>query len=191
MKTLKSLFAISAILLVSGYTYAGPGDSKNVNSSVREKIETAIQRADIKSQGQVSLKFGVTEKNDLQLLKVESSDMNLTKEVKDALAGSRLKFPQGSTGVYKINLRVNEVGETSNYNSIREQVLNVVSDIHGNKSESVDVKIRVVNPYYVKVLKAESSDPKLAAKVKQSLESERLYVPQKLNGDYTVKVTFK
>lgn len=191
MKTLKSLFVISAILLMSGYTFAGPGDSKNVNSSVREKIASAIQSADIQGQGQVTLKFGVTDNNDLQLFNVESSDKRLSKEVKDVLAGSRIKFPQGSTGVYKINLRVNDVEETANYNSIREQVMNVVSDIQGSKSESVDVKIRVVNPYYVKVLKAESSDPKLAAKVKQSLESERLYVPKKLNGDYTIKVTFK
>lgn len=196
MKTLKSLFVISAMSLMSGYTFAGPGDSKNVNSSVREKIASAIQSADIQGQGQVTLKFGVTEDNNLQLLKIESSDMSLNREVKNVLSDSKIKFPKGSSGIYTINLRVNSDTEAAdkeaaNYTAIRDQVMDVVSDIKTDRAESVDVKLRVVNPYYVKVMKAESSDPNLAAKVKKTLEKERLYVPKNLNGDYTVKVTFK
>lgn len=194
MKTLKSLFAISAILLVSGYTYAsgkGPGDSKNANSTVREKIASAIESSDIQGKGEVTVKFGVTDKSNLEILNVESADKNLTKEVKDALAASQIRFPQGSEGVYKVKVRVNEMAENASFESVREQVFGAVSNIEADKSESVSVKLRVVHPDYVKVLKAESDNPKLAQKVEQSLNSGKISVPKNLNGDYNVKVTFK
>lgn len=193
MKTLKSLFAISAILLVSGYTYAteGPGDNKNINGEVREKIATAIESADLQGQGEVTLKFGVTEKSNLQILNVESSDKSLSNQVRGVLENSNINFPQGSKGIYKIKVLVNEQKDDIAYNTVRDQVLNAVSEMTTAKSGTVDVKLRVVYPYYVKVLKAESNNAELAEMVKKTLESERLFVPQKLNGEYNVKVSFK
>jgi hypothetical protein len=179
--------------MVSGYTFAtgkGPGDSGDVNKSVREKIATAIEAADINGKGEVVVKFGVTEKNNLQILTVESNDKYLSREVKEALAGTTIAFPKGSAGVYKIKVHVNEAVELP-YNDIRDQVFQAVQNIEATSSESVDLKLRVVSPETVMVLKAESKDAELAEKVKQTLEKEGVQIPQNLNGDYNLTVSFQ
>lgn len=192
MKTMKALFVLTAILMVSGYTFAteGPGDSDDVNKSVREKIASAIESAAISGQGEVVVKFGVTEKNNLQILTVESNDKYLSKEVKEALSGTKIAFPKGSAGIYKIKVHVNEAAELP-YNNIRDQVFEAVYDIETTKPESVNLKLRVLSPETVMVLKAESKDAELAEKVKQTLEKEGVQIPQNLNGDYNITVSFK
>ncbi|NJK95281.1 MAG: hypothetical protein HC905_10520 [Bacteroidales bacterium] len=92
MKTLKLSLAIFAVLFVTGSAFAGPGE--DVRKSVREKIATAIQSADLNGQGEVLVKFGISEKSDMQILKVESADMTLSKNVKEALDAANLIFPK-------------------------------------------------------------------------------------------------
>lgn len=181
------------MLLVSGYTFAtgkGPGSS-DVNSTVREKIATAIGTADIKGHGQIVLKFGVDEKNNLQILNIEGNDKMLSKAVKEALAGAKIVFPKGSTGTYKIKVFVNENAEFFSYNAVRDQVYSAVDQLKPLSEETVKIKFRVINPSTVKVLKAECSDAKLAQQVKKAIESQEINVPKELSGDYTIAITYK
>lgn len=183
---MKALIIMSAILLASGYTYAGPND--NVKNSVRDRIAATIEQSAIEGQGQVTLKFGVTADNKLQILKIESSDKNLSMEVTKALEGT--KFPKGAKGVYSIKLTVNE-NKSNNYDMFRDQIYGAVEDIDAASGESVKLKLRALNAYGVQVLKAESTNMKLAEKVKENIESGKFYIPKTFNGEYALTVTYK
>lgn len=194
MKTLKSIFVISAILLVSGYTYAtgkGPTGSDEVRKEVREKIAAAIETADIQGHGQVMVKFGVTDKNGLQILQVESKDKFLSETVKKALTGAQINFPKGSKGVYSIKVYVNETADLINYDMVRNQVFKTVTGIQHPAAGSVKVKFRAIYPSTMMVVKAESADKALAQKVKKAIENGDYLIPKKLNGEYTLTVSVK
>lgn len=183
---MKALMIMSAILLASGYTFAGPND--NVKNTVREKIATTIEQSAIEGQGQVTLKFGVTNDQKIQVLNIESPDKKLSNQIREALEGT--KFPKGSAGVYSIRLLVNEK-KTNKYDFLRDQIYGAVEDIDASRGQTVKLELRAVNSFGVKVLKAESSDSKLAEKVRKSVESGKYYIPQNLNGQYTLTVSFK
>ena len=193
MKTLKALFVFTAILAISGYTFAtgkGPGLGE-VKSTVREKIASTIESSSIKEKGEVTLKFGITGQNNIKILDIESTNKNLSEEVKNVLTDTKVSFPEGSEGVYKIKVLVNGAKEVSPYNVVREQVYNAVEKIETSAQGTVNLKIRVIHPSKVMVLRAESTNPSLAKKVQNTLETEGIKVPVNLNGDYNIKVSFK
>jgi hypothetical protein len=193
MKTLRTLFVISSIVLASGYTKAnnGPKDPAEIKNSVRETIATALESSDIDAKGQVVVKFSVDDKSQLNVLKVESRDQKLNQQVKDALTNNEIDLPKGAKGKYQIKMVVNKGMTNYKYGLVRENVIKSVKGIQTPNSGSVDLKIRVVNPSYVKVLKAESKNKELAQIVKEKLESGNFSVPQNLNGEYNIKVSVK
>lgn len=193
MKTLKSLFIISTILLVSGYSYAtgkGPEGSDNVKNTVRQKIASAIESADISGKGQVTLKFGVTEKNNLQILKIESNDQKLNQSVKEALSSTNIIFPKGSKGLYQIKVVVNQ--ETDNkFETVRDQVYNALENVKYSSMETVKVRFRVLNSSTVQLLKTDCANPKLAQEIKNAIEGMNYNIPKNLNGDYNLRIILK
>ncbi|NJO68308.1 MAG: hypothetical protein HC830_02670 [Bacteroidetes bacterium] len=189
MKTLKLSLAIFAVLFVTGSAFAGPGE--DVRKSVREKIATAIQSADLNGQGEVLVKFGISEKSDMQILKVESADMTLSKNVKEALDAANLIFPKGSKGTYQIKVYVNETANLFTYDMVRNQVMDAIKDVQSKDAETVQVKFRVIDASTVQVLKAESPNKGLNEEVKKAIETQSYLLPKKLNGEYNLKITFK
>lgn len=192
MKIVKLLFVLSALVVASGYTFAkGPSSSDELKSSIREKIMSVIESSDIQGRGQVTLRFGISDKFFMQVLDVESNNGKLNEEVKKALEGVAIKFPEGTKGVYQIKLYLNEMKAVSAYEFVRDRVQKVVNNIENAEAGTVRVKLRVINPSKVMVVKAESENKELAQKVIRTLEDEKFYIPKSLNGEYTVNVSFK
>lgn len=192
MKIVKLLFVLSALVVASGYTFAkGPSSSDELKSSIREKIMSVIESSDIQGRGQVTLRFGISDKFFMQVLDVESNNSKLNEEVKKALEGVAIKFPEGTKGVYQIKLYLNEMKAVSAYEFVRDRVQKVVNNIENAEAGTVRVKLRVINPSKVMVVKAESENKELAQKVIRTLEDEKFYIPKSLNGEYTVNVSFK
>lgn len=192
MKIVKLLFVLSALVVASGYTFAkGTSSSDELKSSIREKIMSVIESSDIQGRGQVTLRFGISDKFFMQVLDVESNNSKLNEEVKKALEGVAIKFPEGTKGVYQIKLYLNEMKAVSAYEFVRDRVQKVVNNIENAEAGTVRVKLRVINPSKVMVVKAESENKELAQKVIRTLEDEKFYIPKSLNGEYTVNVSFK
>lgn len=192
MKIVKLLFVLSALVVASGYTFAkGPSSSDELKSSIREKIMSVIESSDIQGRGQVTLRFGISDKFFMQVLDVESNNSKLNEEVKKALEGVAIKFPEGTKGVYQIKLYLNEMKAVSRYEFVRDRVQKAVNNVENAEAGTVRVKLRVVNPSKVMVVKAESENKELAQKVIRTLEDEKFYIPKSLNGEYTVNVSFK
>lgn len=192
MKIVKLLFVLSALVVASGYTFAkGPSSSDELKSSIREKIMSVIESSDIQGRGQVTLRFGISDKFFMQVLDVESNNSKLNEEVKKALEGVAIKFPEGTKGVYQIKLYLNEMKAVSAYEFVRDRVQKAVNNIENAEAGTVRVKLRVINPSKVMVVKAESENKELAQKVIRTLEDEKFYIPKSLNGEYTVNVSFK
>jgi hypothetical protein len=193
MRTLKSLFIISTILLVSGYSYAngsGPKDLGEVKNNVRQKIASAIEAADLRGKGQATLKFGITEQNNLQILKIETNDFSLSKKLEDALVRANIIFPKGSRGNYEIKVFVNQ-DQNYKFEAVRNQISTAVESIKFPVSESVNVKFRVVNPTNVLVTKTDCANEELAKTVKMAIEEGKYNFPKNLNGEYNICVSFK
>ena len=193
MKTLRTLFVISSIVLASGYAKANnaPKDPSEIKNSIRETIASALESSDIDTKGQVVVKFSVDDNSQLNVLKIESRDHKLNQQVKNALTNNEIDLPKGAKGKYQIKLDVNKGMTNYKYSRVRENVIKSVQELETKNTGSVNLKIRVINPSYVKVLKAESSNKALAEEVKKTLESGKFTIPTNLNGEYAIKVSVR